>query len=178
MKKKSILVSRNQLLSQEINYCHKKSILDTRNQVLSQEINSYHKKSIFFTRNQFLWTHILWLKLFYQFATTRESYQKIRLSLYISWEPGSQVPKEFAALVCACVRVCVLACMSVCLYFANQPIDCWKSILFSPPLCSIIMLHLEWDLWPNLLITFYLQCLAIMILLEYNVNHNTNITTW
>ena len=29
----------------------------------------------------------------------RESYQKIRLRLYISWEPGSQVPKEFAALL-------------------------------------------------------------------------------
>ena len=29
----------------------------------------------------------------------RESYQNIRLSLYISWEPGSQVPSEFAALL-------------------------------------------------------------------------------
>ena len=29
---------------------------------------------------------------------TRESYQKIRLSLNISWEPGSQVPREFVAL--------------------------------------------------------------------------------
>ena len=28
-----------------------------------------------------------------------ESYQKIRLSLNILWEPGSQVPREFAALV-------------------------------------------------------------------------------
>ena len=28
-----------------------------------------------------------------------ESYQKIRLSLYISWEPGSQVPSDFAALL-------------------------------------------------------------------------------
>ena len=27
-----------------------------------------------------------------------ESYQKIRFSLNISWEPGSQVPREFAAL--------------------------------------------------------------------------------
>ena len=44
-------------------------------------------------------------KQFYQFATTRESYQKIRLSLYISWEPGSQVPKEFAALVSIGVKV-------------------------------------------------------------------------
>ena len=29
---------------------------------------------------------------------TRESYKKSRLSLYISWEPGSMVPREFAAL--------------------------------------------------------------------------------
>ena len=27
-----------------------------------------------------------------------ESYQKIRLTLNISWEPGSQVPCEYAAL--------------------------------------------------------------------------------
>ena len=36
------------------------------------------------------------VKLLYQFATTHESYQKICISLYISWEPGSQVPSEFA----------------------------------------------------------------------------------
>ena len=29
----------------------------------------------------------------------RESYQKFRLSLNISWEPGSQVPRENAALL-------------------------------------------------------------------------------
>ena len=34
----------------------------------------------------------------------RESYQQIRLSLYISWEPGSQVPSEFAALVHALLK--------------------------------------------------------------------------
>ena len=28
----------------------------------------------------------------------RESYKNIRLSLYILWEPGSQVPTEFTAL--------------------------------------------------------------------------------
>ena len=29
----------------------------------------------------------------------RESYQNIRLSFYISWEPGSQISSEFAALL-------------------------------------------------------------------------------
>ena len=38
------------------------------------------------------------VKLFYQYPTTREAYQKIRLNVNISWEPGSQVPREFAAL--------------------------------------------------------------------------------
>ena len=31
----------------------------------------------------------------------REAYQKIRLNVNISWEPGSQVPREFAALTVA-----------------------------------------------------------------------------
>ena len=42
---------------------HEKSILVTRNQFLSQEINSCHKISILVTRNQFLWAHILQLNL-------------------------------------------------------------------------------------------------------------------
>ena len=37
----------------------KKTILVTRNQLLSQEINSDNKKSILVKRNPFLWTHIL-----------------------------------------------------------------------------------------------------------------------
>ena len=52
--KKLILVTRNKLLSQKINFWHKKSSLVTRNQFLRQEINSYHKKSILITINQFL----------------------------------------------------------------------------------------------------------------------------
>ena len=75
----SILVARNQFLVQEINSWYNKSILVTRNRFFSQEINCCHKKSILVTRN-----------LLYQFATTRESYQKLRLSINISWEPGSQ----------------------------------------------------------------------------------------
>ena len=90
--KKLILVSRNRLLSQEVNSWHKKLILVTRNSFLPQEINSCHKKTVLVN------SHPL-VKLFYQFATTRESYQKIRLSFYISWEPGSQVPRENAALI-------------------------------------------------------------------------------
>ena len=55
------------------------------------------------TKNQFLSQEIFSCELTYfgstyQLATTRESYQKICLSLYISWEPGSQAPREFAAL--------------------------------------------------------------------------------
>ena len=49
---KSLLVTRNQFLRQEINSYDKK--LKERNPFLSQEINSYRKKSILVTRNQFL----------------------------------------------------------------------------------------------------------------------------
>ena len=56
----------------------------TRNQFLTQEIISCERTSFGKT---------------YRFARMPESYQQIRLSLYISWEPGSQVPSEFAALV-------------------------------------------------------------------------------
>ena len=38
---------------------------------------------------------------------TRESYQKICLRLYVSWEPGSQVPREFAALATTVKRFCI-----------------------------------------------------------------------
>merc|ERR1712208_45805 len=76
--KKSIIVTRNQFLSQGINSCHKKSILTTRNQSLSLEIISVKSHPS--------------LKLFYQFATACDSYKKICLSFYILLEPGSQVP--------------------------------------------------------------------------------------
>ena len=65
----------------------------TRNLFLSQEINSCHKKSILGRR-----LYLLWLSLLYQLATLRESCQKVCLSLYISWEPGSQVPHEYSCL--------------------------------------------------------------------------------
>ena len=89
--KKSIIVTKNHFLTQEIKSCHKKSILTTRNPFLSQEINSCQKKPVLVK------SHPL-VKLFYQYPTTREAYQKIRLNVNISWEPGSQVPREFAAL--------------------------------------------------------------------------------
>ena len=108
--KKLILVTRNQFLLQEINSCHKKSILVTRNQFLSQEINSCHKKS-------FLVSSHPSVKLFYHFPTTRGSYKKIRLSLYISWEPGSQVPREFAALF----KMVLCQNMNICLVFCTEP---------------------------------------------------------
>ena len=94
--KKSILVTRNHFLSQEIISCHKKSFLVTKNHFLSQEIISCEFTS-------FGWT--------YQFATTRESNQIIRLSLYISWEPGSQVPREIAALTCS--SLCISSPISI-----------------------------------------------------------------
>ena len=49
--KKSILVTRNHFLSQEINSCQKKSILVKRNQFLSQEINSCCKKFFLVSSN-------------------------------------------------------------------------------------------------------------------------------
>ena len=61
-------------------------MLVTRNQFLQQEINSCHKKSFLVN------SHPL-VKLVYQFATMRESYQIIRLSfihLLGAWFPGSQ----------------------------------------------------------------------------------------
>ena len=50
--KKSLLVTRNLFLQQEINSYDKK--LNENNPFLSQEINSCRKKSILVTRNQFL----------------------------------------------------------------------------------------------------------------------------
>ena len=51
-------------------------ILVTRNQLLPQKINSFHKKLLPLNSHPSV-------KLFYQFATMRESYQIIRLNLYI-----------------------------------------------------------------------------------------------
>ena len=106
-------------MSKEINYCHNKSIIVTRNQFLSQEINSCHNKSILATRNKFFSQKINFcpekqflvsshpsVKLFYQFTTTYESYQKIRLSSCIFGEPGFQVPSEFSALEAALPIMC------------------------------------------------------------------------
>ena len=49
---KSLLITRNQFLRQEINSYDKK--LKLRNSFFSREINSCRKKSILVTRNQFL----------------------------------------------------------------------------------------------------------------------------
>ena len=68
-------------------------MLVTENQCLSQEINACHKKSILVRKILFLWVSLL-----NQFASLRESYKKICLSLYTLWEPGSEVSHEYAAL--------------------------------------------------------------------------------
>ena len=88
--KESIIVTKNQFLTQ-------KSSLITRNQFLPQEINSCHKKSVLVNSHPFG-------KLFYQFATTCESYQKIRLSFihFVGTRfPGSQVSEAMD-----CIRQC------------------------------------------------------------------------
>ena len=78
------LKERNPFLFQEILSCHKKSILVARNQFLTQEINSSHKKS-------FLVSSYPSVKL----INSRQCVNPTKNS----WEPGSQVPSEFAALL-------------------------------------------------------------------------------
>ena len=83
-----ILVTRNQLFSQQINSWHKKSSPVTRNQFLPQEIHSYHKKSILVKRHQFLWSHILWLNYFIN------TQQRVKPTKKFAWTfRGNLIPR-------------------------------------------------------------------------------------
>ena len=74
-------------LLKESNSGHNKYILVTEYQFLPQEINSSQKNLLFL------------VKLALSTWGRRESYQNFCLILHISWEPGSQIPREYAALV-------------------------------------------------------------------------------
>ena len=75
----------------------------------------------------------------------RESYQKNRLSLKILWEPGSQVPTEFVALV---VWLIILLLMIIYAFLCS-PYP-WVSLLFttqlslSPPQAKSLRGGFKW----------------------------------
>ena len=91
------------LLGQEISYFGKKFLPVTRIFFLWQEISSCDKKFLPFpknllvARNFLLWHNIsCWGK--YMFVITREFLPTFRVSLKISWEPGSLAPGEYPTL--------------------------------------------------------------------------------
>ena len=97
-------LARNFFLWQEFFSCYNKFLPLTRNFFLLQkiflwpEISYCGKKFLTVARNFFLWQNIsCWGK--YMFVITREFLPTFRVSLKISWEPGSLAPGEYPTLL-------------------------------------------------------------------------------